>query len=71
MANNNAAGALNNNSPLQTNLSAEGGLPGEGPGLNHNSPLPLGEGPGVRAIGNRKTCNPYAQVALTYIHRPF
>ena len=33
--------------------------------------LPLGEGPGVRAIRGRKAPNPYVQVALTYVRRPF
>ncbi len=34
---------------------------------NKNSPLPLGEGPGVRAAGSGKQANPYVQVVLTYI----
>ena len=34
------------------------------------SPLPLGEGPGVRAAGARKAPNPYAQVAMTYVRHP-
>ncbi len=34
---------------------------------NQISPLPLGEGPGVRAAGTWKRPNPYAQVALTYV----
>lgn len=49
---------------------------------NNNSPLPLGEGPGVRAASGVRAAqslraghikarpNPYAQVALTYIRRP-
>ena len=40
-------------------------------GENNISPLPLGEGPGVRAAGNHRRANPYVQVALTYIRRPF
>ena len=35
------------------------------------SPLPLAEGPGVRAAGVRTSPNPYAQVALTYVRRLF
>jgi hypothetical protein len=41
------------------------------PDHNTISPLPLGEGPGVRAARVRTVGNPYVQVALTYIRRPF
>jgi hypothetical protein len=34
---------------------------------NSITPLPLGEGPGVRAAGVRIAVNPYTQVALTYV----
>ena len=40
-------------------------------GANRNSPLLLGTASGIRAGGNRTGLNPYAQVALTYIRRPF
>ncbi len=35
------------------------------------SAFPTGEGPGVRAASGRKAPNPYVQVALTYLRRPF
>lgn len=35
------------------------------------SPRLTGEGPGVKAGTGRKTANPYAQAALTYVRRPF
>ena len=38
---------------------------------NKNSPLPPGEGPGVRAASVRRNWDPYVQVALTYVRRPF
>lgn len=38
---------------------------------NNDSPLPLGEGRGVRVVGIKRNTNPYAQAALTYFHCSF
>ncbi len=37
---------------------------------NNDAPLPSGEGPGARAAAG-EALNPYVQVALTYVRRPF